>query len=214
MKNESFTRQIIEQLFGLFDRKMILCVVHYGNRNGRDIDLFVVSASEKFYSRKVIGQLDVTIIAKDQLHHLINCLNPLVTEPLLTGQVIWGDPLLYEKEMLNSITAGPSVVTHLLESSFRIFKEAESSLDEKNVNDALINLSFSISFFYFSVYYKNSHKIITFKQLLTEYPNSILSMSYSALKGGTLELKDVNSMVEKTKGLFKKQGRGFSSPSC
>jgi hypothetical protein len=202
MTNEELTKKILEHLFGILDRKRIFSVILYGNRKGRDIDLFIIAVSEKHYERIANGKLDLTIIEKGQLHHLISCLNPLVTEPVLTGQVIWGDPLLYEKEMLNKTKASILVENHLLESSFRILKEAEASLAKNNVKDALVNLSFSISFFYYSLYYAKHDEVITFRKLLTEYPNSVLSESYLALKGGHLGLNDVNCMVEKTKELL------------
>ena len=209
MTQNGLIHNILEQLFKFFNRKKIYSIVWYGNRKGKDIDIFVVSISNKIYERMIKGQLDVTLIEKYQLHHLINCLNPIVTEPILTGQVIWGNPLLYEKAMLNSINSGTLAVTHLLDSSFRIYREAQTALSKNNVNDALINLSFSISFYYFALHYKNHRKAITFKELLAEYQNSILSESYSALKRDALDLVEVNSLVEKAKDLFIREEGDF-----
>jgi len=83
---------ILKNLFMVIDRKNVKSVIWYGNRGGRDIDLLVITnkPSQKEYVRDW-RNLDARILTRQEMMVGIDVMDPLATEPLITGREIYGD---------------------------------------------------------------------------------------------------------------------------
>lgn len=81
---------ILQNLFMVIDQKKIKSVIWYGKRNGRDVDLLVITNTPVECLRDW-QNLDVHIFTRQEMMVGLDIMDPLATEPLLTGQEIYGE---------------------------------------------------------------------------------------------------------------------------
>lgn len=53
---------ILEKVFESFDRDKCILVILFGNRNGTDVDLFILLNNDSKYNNTIIGDIDITHI--------------------------------------------------------------------------------------------------------------------------------------------------------
>ena len=83
--------ETLSLLFSAIPMEQIESVTWYGNRKGKDTDLFVVlKGNEDRYGGFFYKQLDIAFLSRSLVPPLIENLDPLITEPLLTGKGIFG----------------------------------------------------------------------------------------------------------------------------
>lgn len=78
-------------LFGSEYVQQVTFIVHYGSRDEtRDVDLLVVQDQSFPSTLSLLGKFDALTISLDQFEELGALADPLVTEPLLTGTLLFG----------------------------------------------------------------------------------------------------------------------------
>lgn len=147
-------------------------VVHYGSRlKNSDIDLLVVLDKKPFTNYFVVGNYDIFQFDEQHIDDLIRLLDPLITEPLLTGKPL---PNYFEafnkySKTLKSVNPSGDTISHLLRSGIREFNNAlQFSLMINDQCDFFVfvnALSFAISYLAFARHYLSNPKLATLEEL-------------------------------------------------
>ena len=175
-------RDVCEQyLTGPFGE--LKCAIAYGS--GRtDQDVLAVYTHRPPRNEVVCGRLDVLAIGVEDLHCLLNLLDPVVTEPVLTGSLVYGDEqlLLEAQQSLKNVACQWNCIRHLLQRSLCSYQNACSSLTDSHRWDRATlrlfktNLSYSISYYYYSKYYTaqlgHDTEAITLAKLVPSLPQN------------------------------------------
>lgn len=157
----------LNNIFALTDKNRVESITHYGNKNGEDIDVFLIAKGDTEYSCLQHIDLDITFVGSSHLQEMISGLDPLLTEPILTGRTIYGQT----QEILRKIKQTPPTLktTEYLENKSFIFMEwAKIHLVYGNLREACDCARFSASFCCFAEYYKKNKKIVTFSELIKQ----------------------------------------------
>ena len=157
-------KQILQKLFSVFKKQEVDFVIVYGNKKGRDVDLFVGLKRDFQFETVQIGELDVVSFGGIWIPHLIVRLDPMITEPLQTGKVIFGD-ISELKSKLLKVRIDEEVCCYLIHTALIFFDWAKQLLKERKLDGVIWNLSFVVSYVAFAKYYKNSKKLVKFADL-------------------------------------------------
>ncbi len=143
-------------------------VILYGSqKNGRDIDIMITQNNTFLSQAFVVGKLDIFSISYKKYEKLLKLLDPIVTEPILTGKLLFGDKKEWLKEKSNLLKQIPSNrnVNYFVNRCFEEFLSAVQILNQyksQNSADILIwafkNLSYSIAYASFAQYYNTPNK--------------------------------------------------------
>lgn len=161
---------IIENVFSIFDKDDVKIIIYYGNKGGRDIDVFVILTGEIEYSCIYKDFFDITYVGERNVNKMIKNFDPLLTEPLLTGDVLYGE-LSHIKNNLMISNYSKKTFEYLKGRSKMYFNWAEKHFENGDLIYSCDCLRFSLSFFYFAIHYKKGGKIITFSDLLKKDNN-------------------------------------------
>ena len=178
----------------------ISTIILYGNREGRDRDILIVSSNDVFIERIVSGLLDIVVVGEKYLLDLVRLFDPIVVEPILEGEVLSGKKVWeIKKNILRLISTNSSVAhldafsRHILEGAIYFFEKGDY---EKSINNVL----FSLSYKELSRYYVGGKKAITFKEILILRRETLLSECYLYIKSEKCYLsEDVEKFLEKAK---------------
>ena len=84
-------KQILEKIFSLFPAKIVKTVIWYGNRKGKDIDLFIILKDVSIeYGNLRKFPLDIVYMSELFFKKSIKNFDPMATDPILTGNHIYG----------------------------------------------------------------------------------------------------------------------------
>ncbi len=158
----------------------IISAYQYGNKNGKDIDIFILCKNDICYDRTEIEKFDFTIVGHRYFDHFLKSFDPIVSEPLLTGRLISGLDLLQSTQRLRSLDASDATVKHHLNMAQQVFLSAEH-YEKLSLEIAFLNLVFSLSYYYFADYYANNKKVILFSYLL-EKSDYLLKKAFKTYK--------------------------------
>lgn len=131
----------------------------YGSRStGRDIDILVVQPRPVPSPVVVVGRLDLLVLQRDCFDQLLSLLDPMVVEPVITGDLLFGDEKIWIgwREQVAAEKNREAVVNHLSERSVTEIMSARqilSSHSEEGASWAFQNLSFSIAYASFARWY-------------------------------------------------------------
>ena len=151
-------RKIVETLCSLFkgDICQIVHVLWYGSRkDDADIDLLIVTGSQTHWDQCCLGRLDLACLPLEQFKDMAFKLDPLVIEPLFSGEVLIGNDcdIKEMKAEVSSRTPTPEDITYLSHRSLAEYLKTISLLSHyKNSGEqshllwALVNLSFAFSY--------------------------------------------------------------------
>jgi hypothetical protein len=158
----------------------MLLLLRYGSgRDQGDCDYLAVYDSSPPSPCVVLGGLDLWATDKDTLFSYISLLDPVVTEPLLTGSLVIGSSSLYDESLaaLQHVSPSDRSLSHLLRRSFRAFLRAWDLCayqDEAPNNvrrDFWSSLSFSLSYWSFSSQYGSCWKrVLTLAEVVQQMP--------------------------------------------
>lgn len=190
-------KEIIQKVKEQINPEYIKYLVWYGNLVGNDINVMAVIDKRRtrvcpYESPK--SKLDILTIGKDEFRRRLRMLDPIITEPLITGFLLLGDET--EFGLLRSDTfsrvkgMAKTAAPFLLEKARARLKNASQLLqasgqrNEDNLLPCLVNLSWACSYFEFAEYYGNSPGFvpITFAHLLVQDGESALGEVMGALK--------------------------------
>lgn len=176
--------------------KQIYFLIRYGSKKN-DIDFLVVLNSNTVPLEYRPGTpVDIFPISLKDFYKLAYLFDPLVTEPILTGELLLGNEEELEnlKKELFEISPSQEIIDHLKRQSrlwytyctcfLKDYKNTSPVCDSNLLLYSLINLTFAISYDYFAQYYSKIQKKgpITLRKLKNKYPSSSLSTTLSYLK--------------------------------
>ncbi|MBI5963630.1 MAG: hypothetical protein HY863_09170 [Chloroflexi bacterium] len=164
-ESEKIKKFVIDQLIKDFTNPL-LYLVEYGSRlPGHDLDLIAVFEKNPPRREATLGDLDMAYYGLSQVEELGRKMDFLITEPLLTGDLAWGNPDSYHDLVIrtSSTISGPETISYLLSRSFQEYLSATSYFNQYRpqiqqnqlLSWGLINLSFSIAYYSGAVYYHN-----------------------------------------------------------
>jgi hypothetical protein len=197
---------VLSALFSVVEPKEVDIAIFYGNRKGNnDVDIFLVFKKEMPYGCfKNQKPLDITFIGKSHADLMIKNLDPLITEPLLTGTTIYGEDKAYKSKLRNS-EPNPDVVRYLTEKAKTFYSWSEIFYPSGSYKETANNLRFTISYIIFASYYSKNNKVITFGELVRLHPNDLLAKAEKLTKGQFRKdeldrlIKDVSDLLAQTK---------------
>lgn len=135
----------------------------YGNQSDTsDIDLLVVTKRQTPWEYFCLGRLDLACMPSETFHNLRRKLDPVVIEPMFTGELLIGDKKSVESMRDESATEPPAkeVMDHLLHRAVDEYMKAVSLLRryrhtglKADLLWCMNNLGFAFSYGYLSRYY-------------------------------------------------------------
>lgn len=161
-------RESLESLLGgaYLARKGVF-VLQYGSRlSGRDRDIVVVQPEVPPSPSSTIGDMDIMVICQQRMESLIEVLDPIVTEPILTGDLVVGDERAWKsmKTRLGATSVNQQCLNHPAKRSLHEYLNATGFLERhstKRINEFLVwaleDLAYSISFGSFLRHYALSN---------------------------------------------------------
>jgi hypothetical protein len=190
--------EILLKVFTVYPRELIRLIIWYGSHNTRDIDIFIVINWDIDYHHAEIGKFDFTIVGEKWLGYMLKHFDPTVTEPLLTGDVVWGEvySMVYRNWLIypNIKQTNEEISHHLLQKANRSCNWAIAHCNSGRYREASVTLSFSVSYIYFADYYQTEKYAIRFSKLIELYPNSLLTKILEYSKNQ--EFENVTNMKE------------------
>lgn len=168
----------ITKLLGsdIFEENTFL--LKYGkNELKSDIDLCLLIPDAQSVNNFTFGKLDLLVINMSLCLDLIVKLDPIVTEPLLTGNLIMGNEndFLSIKQKLIDTKPNDEAVRHLVLRTFETLLSAETFFNYylndnnlENLKKSFNNLAFSISYASFAKHYNSKERISTLDELINE----------------------------------------------
>jgi hypothetical protein len=141
----------------------LLFLIEYGScLEGHDVDMVAIFEGTPPRREFSLGKVDLICYDASQALELARHLDPLLTDPLLNGRLVWGEK---ERHQAFLVSSGSHCElsqsnSHLLERSFQEYLSAQGFLRQASARGAeaclwwaLINLSFSTAFWSFAAYY-------------------------------------------------------------
>lgn len=188
--------EIIQEVKKQIKLEYIKYLVWYGNLGGNDINVMAVidkRARVRLYESPK-SKLDILTIGKDEFRRRLRMLDPVVTEPLITGFRLLGDETEFSLLRSNTFSRvkgmAEAAAPFLLEKARTRLKNAKELLqacgqeNEDNLLLCLVNLSWACSYFGFAEYYGDSPRFvpITFAHLLAQDGEFVLGEVMGVLK--------------------------------
>jgi hypothetical protein len=160
-------KDILPVLFSVIPMEQIESVTWYGNRRGKDTDLFVVlKDNNDRYGGVFYEQLDIAFLSRSLVPTLIGNLDPLITEPLLTGKVLFGS-IDKDKESLIATRVHNEVSSYLLERAEFLYELAVNAAYNGKFSNTLNILNFVYSYSLYAFRYWSGNDIVLFKDILS-----------------------------------------------
>lgn len=164
--NKEYT---LNKIFEIFNKSKVILVILFGNRNGSDTDIFLLLDDDSIYNNTIIEDIDITHIGIRWTDGLMKNLDPILTEPLLTGEVIFGDLDVFEN-LKTKIKHSNRAPIHLYQSAVLFYEWTLNFINHGEYKKALINISFIYSYLMFSKEYATSDKILTYQDISNKHP--------------------------------------------
>ena len=139
-----------------------LCACYGSRKAGRDCDLVLVQPSPTLTPHFVAGQLDVFLVSYDGFSRLVDLLDPLAAEPLLTGTLLLGSVGHWSalQDRLRATPPTEACIHHACQRSVeetcnvdRFLLEWIQSRRANLLAWALQNLSYAISYGSLAIHY-------------------------------------------------------------
>jgi len=183
-----------------------LMLVEYGDRKGRDFDIFVVFEKSPLTMAE-IGPIDYTAIGRSQFEHLLSLFDIVVTEPIVTGSPTFDNnsEFISYREKLIQQKPTHQVINYLVKRSLEELLHAHMFIEEYEkrnesylIRSALYDLSFSCSYLLSARHYsKKASSIFIFRDALEGYPFLRRVREYiSSINNGTsIEIQIIYNLI-------------------
>lgn len=196
-------KSVLEKVFALLPKDSIRFIVHYGKTDGRDIDLFVVLKAISGYGCIKLDLLDITLIDDCLLNKMIIHFDPILTEPILTGNRIYGQEIKSLRQRLKLLEANENTVKYFKNRAVNFYYWAKGHYLNKDFNKLIRTLSFVVSYIYFAKYYRDHSSVITLTELLKIFPDTLLPEILLATKGKKeIKLAEMDSFFQNAEMLL------------
>ncbi len=179
-------KEIIQKVKEQINPEYIKYLVWYGNLAGNNVNVMAVIDKRRTRVRPCESpksKLDILTIGKGEFQRRLRMLDPIITEPLITGFLLKGNEVKFGLLRSNTIISfsrvketAKAAAPFLLEKARARLKNASQLLraseqrNGDNLFSCLVNLSWACSYFEFAEYYGNSPGFvpITFAHLLAQ----------------------------------------------
>lgn len=158
--------EILTLLFSVIPKEQIVFVIWYGNKKGRDVDLFVVLNDDINFGSISAGVLDIGYIGSVWIPMMIKNYDPIITEPLLTGEVIYGEAGVEKYDLLMQ-ESDSDIQIYLLQCAEIFYEWAVNHAFGNRLREALFTLTFVHSYVLYAFKYCGNNKVVTLKDLLS-----------------------------------------------
>lgn len=194
-------KQVLDKVFLLFPRKTVKTIIHYGNRGGKDVDLFIV-LHYTFVEYGVMRKfpLDIVYMRESFFKKALKNFDPMATDPILTGRVIYGGDISDLKKQLKRTRPTIKTTKYLLERAKTFLEWTKHYHRNNNFKETLMGIQFTLTYVYLAVQYQKKPKIITFAELLKIYGKTLIQKSFIALKKGLFN--ETDSLLFRTENLL------------
>lgn len=159
----------------LIESDELIYLIHYGSsldsQDYHDIDLVAVSLASQQAGSCVIGKYDILVLDYESWKSYGQYLDPAYfTEYMLKGNLVKGDKESFNsaKEWLQAQSGTEEIARYQLRRSNEEHLRAIAFLNEHDPLSALINLSFSVSYWLFAKWYAEGNTPATLSRLLQE----------------------------------------------
>ena len=171
-------REALRRLLGEHYLRQTVHVVLYGSRKPeRDIDIVVVQSEKARGPTLTVGRLDLFVIERKQFTALLSLLDPVITEPLLTGELLFGNSASWEllQKKTRGVAPNRAAEEHATRRSFeeyliadQLWQQYQTDAAPETLRWCLQNLSFSISYASFARHYASAEaQVLSWAQLRT-----------------------------------------------
>jgi len=192
--------RILEKVFKIFPKEKIKFIIQYGNFNGNDIDLFIVLNEKSGYSSIKSGILDIGCVGKNWLNTMIENLDPFITEPLLNGIKIYGEPIEELKQKLEKVRPNKRTLLYLIKCAETYYDWAKKHYLKKDFVESLVALSYTLSCSLFVQYYFKNNAVKSLADLLTVYPNTLFADIRDLIKSKKeIKIDNLEKIFRRTK---------------
>jgi len=192
--------RILEKVFKIFPKEKIKFIIQYGNFNGNDIDLFIVLNEKSGYSSIKSGILDIGCVGKNWLNTMIENLDPFITEPLLNGIKIYGEPIEELKQKLEKVRPNKQTLLYLIKCAETYYDWAKKHYLKKDFVESLVALSYTLSCSLFVQYYFKNNAVKSLADLLTVYPNTLFADIRDLIKSKKeIKIDNLEKIFRRTK---------------
>ena len=199
---------IIENISNYLPTDFIQSIILYGNIGGEDIDVFVVVEGRGQYSCIKKRPLDITSVGEAEAEEMVINLDPLITEPILTGVEIFGDIMESGIDMVLAQKADKNTVAYLRRKSHELFEYTKELDSKEEYNQAADNLRFVLSYLEYANHYEQHKKAITFYDLVKPIERPLLRSAQRLLKGQNgLNLAEFKGCMMKTEEILTKASK-------
>ncbi len=199
--------QILSDLFGSLqvDNDQVELVVWYGNRQGRDIDLLVIlkgGLSNTIIGSCGYGLLDIGFVGKSWVPMMIKHLDPIIVEPILTGEIIWGENNQWCQDILKQ-EVDEDIPIYLLQSAEIFYEWSVLHTFENRFREAILTLSFACSYILYAEKYWSGKNLVLFKDLLSSNDGLWIRQNLIKAKSkGHISRYDVCQALTKTRSML------------
>jgi len=171
------TTKMIELLSHLLadEHNPLVFLAHYGSRKASaDIDLLAVYRDQGVDNDRNVGRLDLLCLSLQQFRSLLALCDPIASEPLITGNLVFGDIDHWEQIKSQYLGALPDrrCLFHLIARSVDTARIAESHLESSIATGIAFsahlfwkNLGFAVAYLEFAKRYAAGEFPLTFAQL-------------------------------------------------
>jgi hypothetical protein len=173
--------EILKLLFSFIPQEQIVFVIWYGNKKGRDVDLFVVLKNNVNCGSIFVGVLDIGYIGSVWIPMMIKNHDPIITDPLLTGEVIYGEVSLIKYDLLTQ-ESDDDIVIYLLQCAEIFYEWAVNHAFENRLREALFTLTFVHSYILYAFKYFGDSNIVAFKDLLSNNDGLLITKNTEKAK--------------------------------
>jgi hypothetical protein len=159
-------KKVLQSLLKVVPEEQIKFAVWFGNRGGKDHDVFVVIKGNYQYGSFVEGPLDISYVGEVWVPMMVKHLDPMVTEPLMTGVIIYGQAWKYLFE-LSDVKVDEDVPIYLLQCAEIFYELAVQLSFEGRLREAVLTLGFVYSYALYAFSYCTCNNLVMFKDLLS-----------------------------------------------
>lgn len=187
-------------------------VILYGSRILRhDIDILAILRSSSKYENVKDPPLDIIVIGMPQFRMLIPVLDPLATEPLLTGSPLLGNIAPFYA-MLRSTESTMSATKHIITCSVLFLKWAHDNLAANRPAKCCNSCAFAAAYAAFAQFYCKTSSTTTLYNLLSLPENSqVVDILWEAKQISTCSFEALD-LLKRSIGFVQDTRRSMGQP--
>ena len=198
--------EILTLVWQTHQPKDVIYLIWYGNRQGADVDLVLVTPDGIAAPRyePASGGLDLFQTTISEFNQGLTLADPALTEAVLTGRLLYGEAKEFFglKKYLRRKPVGPAEIKYLKSKSAWQLQAAKEWLaycqqhqEPKHLLFVLLCLSFALSFHLFACHYQtNGRHLVTFKFIQSQGDEMLAQVLEAFKRAKSGEVPDVGEV--------------------